>query len=324
MQSVVGCIVQLIGPTNQMRINSKSYSGRRSKPIPRNGLPHITVQCPVYKESLQETIMPTMASIQEAIRTYEMQGGSANIFVNEDGTQVINPEEAESRKQYFVEQRIGWISRPKHKEPPTRRGPFPWWCQTPASAQGREFYVRPGKFKKASSMNYTLAVSVRIEEKLANVPRRSEWTQEDEDREYRRCLTEVAQEDQGGTIAEGNVRVGEYILLVDSDTRVPSDCFLDAVSELEVSPQVATLQYNSGVTNGSNSFFEQGITFFTRLVYTAIQYAVANGDVAPFVGHNAIPRWSALEEIAYEKDGVGKYWWEETVSEDFNLARIRM
>ena len=107
---------------------------------------------------------------------------------------------------------------------------------------------------------------------------------------------------------------------VDSDTRVPSDCFLDAVSELERSPQVAILQYLSGVTNVSSSFFEGGITFFTNLIYTAIKYAVANGDVAPFVGHNAVLRWSALQEIAYEKDGVEKYWSESTVSEDFDMA----
>jgi len=82
MQSVAGCIAQLIGPTQQMRVNSKYYSGIKAKPISRNILPHITVQCPVYKESLQETIIPTMESIQDAIRTYEMQGGTANILVN--------------------------------------------------------------------------------------------------------------------------------------------------------------------------------------------------------------------------------------------------
>ena len=42
--------------------------------------------------------------------------------------------------------------------------------------------------------------------------------------------------------------------------------------------------------------------------------------MAPFVGHNAVLRWSALQEIAYEKDGVEKYWSESTVSEDFDMA----
>ena len=320
MQSIAGCIAQLIGPTNQMRMNTKYYSGQKSKPISRRILPHMTIQCPVYKESLHETIIPTMESIQDAIRTYEMQGGTANIFVNEDGMQVISQEEAELRRQYYAEQRIGWVSRPKHKEPPKRKGIFSRSNQTPALTEGEEYFIRAGKFKKASNMNFALAVSVRVEEKLAAVPRHVDWTQHDEDLEYQRCLAEVVTEDQGRTKAEGDIRIGEYILLVDSDTRVPNDCFLDAVSELELSPQVAVLQYNSGVTNVSNSFFEHGITFFTQLIYTAIKYAVSNGDVAPFVGHNAVLRWSAIQEIAYEKDGVEKYWSEETVSEDFDMA----
>ena len=83
---------------------------------------------------------------------------------------------------------------------------------------------------------------------------------------------------------------------------------------------VAIIQFSSGVMNVTTSFFEQGITFFTNLVYTAIQFAVANGDVAPFVGHNAILRWSALQDIAYQEEGTEKWWAETTVSEDFDMA----
>jgi membrane glycosyltransferase len=63
------------------------------------------------------------------------------------------------------------------------------------------------------------------------------------------------------------------------------------------------------------------ITFFTHLIYTAICYTVASGDVSPFVGHNAILRWSALQEIAYEdEDGYEKFWSESHVSEDFDMS----
>ena len=213
MQSLAGCISQLLGPTNQMRINTKFYSGQKSRPISRNILPHITVQCPVYKESLEETIIPTMESVQDAIRTYEMQGGSANIFVCEDGMQVISEKEAEQRKQYYEEQRIGWVSRPKHKERPKAKGFFSLSKQPPSPEDGEQYFTRAGKFKKASNMNYGMAVSVRIEDKLAQIQRHAEWTQEDENREYRRCLAEVLDQDKGRTKADGNVRIGEYILL---------------------------------------------------------------------------------------------------------------
>jgi hypothetical protein len=39
--------------------------------------------------------MPTVESLLKAIRYYESQGGSASIYVNEDGMQVVDPELAE-------------------------------------------------------------------------------------------------------------------------------------------------------------------------------------------------------------------------------------
>ena len=307
MQSIIGCIAQMLGPINHVTENTKFYSGHRSQRLPHGGnLPHVTIQMPVYKEGLQTVIEPTIKSVKAAISTYEMQGGTANIFINDDGMQLIPEEEAQARKDFYDEHNIGWIARPKHN---------------PKPAEGQRGFVRAGKFKKASNMNYAMAVSARIEDKLATVNRSRAWTIEDENEAYRKYLQEVIIEDDGMTWAEGNVRIGDYILIIDSDTRVPTDCFLDAVSEMEQSPQVAIIQYTSGVMNVTTSFFENGITFFTNLIYTAISYAVAAGDVAPFVGHNAILRWSAVQDVAYtSEDGPDKYWSESTVSEDFDMA----
>ncbi|KAI4203022.1 MAG: hypothetical protein LQ346_001869 [Caloplaca aetnensis] len=306
MQSVVGCVFQLIGPTSQMVGNSKFYSGLPPRRLANGNLPHMTIQCPVYKEGLYSVIDPTMKSLKAAIATYEMQGGTANIFVNDDGMQLLPEADAQTRREYYEENRIGWVARPKHN---------------PKPAEGETAFIRAGKFKKASNMNYAMAISARVEEKLLTVQRGPNWNQESEAYAFEQCLQQVKDEDQGRTWAEGNLRIGDYILLIDSDTRVPQDCFLDAVSEMEASPQVAILQHASGVMNVTTSFFENGITFFTNLIYTAIRFAVANGDVAPFVGHNAILRWSALQDIAYTgDDGSEKYWSETTVSEDFDMA----
>ena len=70
-----------------------------------------------------------------------------------------------------------------------------------------------------------------------------------------------------------------------------------------------------------NDYFENGITFFTNLIYSAIRYTVSNGDVAPFVGHNAILRWSAIQQVSYtDEDGYEKFWSESHVSEDFDMS----
>lgn len=57
-------------------------------------------------------------------------------------------------------------------------------------------------------------------------------------------------------------------------------------------------------------------------MYSAITYAVANGDAVPFVGHNAMLRWSAIQDAASytDKDGYEKFWSDSHVSEDFDMA----
>jgi hypothetical protein len=188
-------------------------------------------------------------------------------------------------------------------------------------------------------MNFGLMLSCNVEDKLIQVPRTESWTQVDEAKAYETCLKEVLEENDRAW-ADGNIRIGDYIVLstslvfsqclflvhadrvsVDSDTRVPADCLLDAASEMEQSPNVGILQFSSGVMQVVNNYFENGITFFTNLIYTAINYTVANGDVAPFVGHNAILRWSAIQQVSYmDEDGYEKFWSERHVSEDFDMS----
>ena len=81
-----------------------------------------------------------------------------------------------------------------------------------------------------------------------------------------------------------------------------------------------------------HNYWENGITYFTRLIYASITYAVAAGDTGPFVGyfasildhadfsHNAFIRWAALQEMLWEEDGQKKWWSESHVSEDFEMS----
>lgn len=90
---------------------------------------------------------------------------------------------------------------------------------------------------------------------------------------------------------------------------------------MEQSPEVGIMQFSSGVMQVVWTYFENGITFFTNLIYTAIRYTVSNGDVAPFVGHNAILRWSAIQQVSFfDEDGYEKFWSESHVSEDFDMS----
>ncbi len=83
MQSLIGCLFQILGPVNQVTANTRAYSGKPPKRIISGPFPHITIQMPVYKEGLNAVIKPTIQSIKAAISTYELQGGTANIFIND-------------------------------------------------------------------------------------------------------------------------------------------------------------------------------------------------------------------------------------------------
>jgi membrane glycosyltransferase len=50
------------------------------------------------------------------------------------------------------------------------------------------------------------------------------------------------------TRIKGDIRFGDFILIIDSDTQVPRDCLLDAASEMEQNPRTAILQYASVIS----------------------------------------------------------------------------
>jgi len=110
-----------------MSLNSKFYSAMLPQRLQGRNLPHVTIQCPVYKEGLASVIAPTVKSIKAAICTYELQGGTANIFINDDGLQLLDEDERRARIDFYNDNNIGWTARPGHNS---------------------DGFIRKGKFKK--------------------------------------------------------------------------------------------------------------------------------------------------------------------------------
>lgn len=161
-------------------------------------------------------------SVLQAIEYYERQGGTASIFVNDDGMQAIEPELAEARKQYYAENNIGYCSRLPNKKSPAKKS----WSWLPKKASpvkndaanaevskpqelaNRIGFVRQGKFKKASNMNYALEFSNRVEDEMhrlsvAFAKRKGcsidDLTVEDDDILYQEALENMLAQDQGRT-----------------------------------------------------------------------------------------------------------------------------
>jgi hypothetical protein len=79
-----------VGPIAHFHENSKYYSAVKPKANKKvdSNLPHVTIQMPVYKESLEEVLKPSVESLKKAMQTYARQGGTSNIFINDDGLRV--------------------------------------------------------------------------------------------------------------------------------------------------------------------------------------------------------------------------------------------
>ncbi|KZV89656.1 hypothetical protein EXIGLDRAFT_740933 [Exidia glandulosa HHB12029] len=349
----------LFGPIAQYHQNSRYYSAiAPSTPHPstlqgnKEFLPHVTIQMPVYKEGLDAVIRPTVDSLQKAMLTYARQGGTSSIFINDDGMQLISTDDALARQDFYESRSIGWVARPGHN---------------------KDGFIRAGRFKKASNMNFCLSVALRMEEILieladaanleddrvnmhspvsvsptgfsspttgapsekATVPAapRAPSALSDEPRSYvgmdethlAELALEMACKETGGKAwGRGGwaAKMGEIILIVDSDTQVPEDCLRDAAREMAESPEVAIIQHVSDAMQVAHHYFENAISYFTRRINHAISVACSNGEIAPFVGHNAFIRWSAAQEAAFidPADGKRKFWSESHVSEDFDMA----
>jgi hypothetical protein len=217
-QIVFSDLFQLIGPIGGYQTNSRFYSCH--KPSIRRAeqagleLPKITIQMPVYKESLDSVIIPTIRSLQQAVSYYESRGGTANIYINDDGQRAgLSEAEVKKRQDYYHDNNIGWVARPRHK--------------------GDEGFIRKGKFKKASNMNFALNVSQKLESRMQGMMDErilatgTDFLDDNEEEEmYGEALEQVLRENPLAW-AQGDIRVGEVILLVDCDTRVVSTIVLD-------------------------------------------------------------------------------------------------
>lgn len=62
-------------------------------------------------------------------------------------------------------------------------------------------------------MNYGLMLSNQVEDLLSEIERAEDWTQADEAHAYSRALTEVLDRHEGRAWADGNVRIGDYIVI---------------------------------------------------------------------------------------------------------------
>ena len=166
-----------------------------------------------------------MISVMAAIQYYEEQGGTASVFINDDGMQCIQPELAEARKEYYRQNGIGYTARLPNRKSAAKKSSWLSWShsstvevennqeqdETELSPQDRANKIgfeRKGKFKKASNMNYGLAFSNRVEDEMHRLMAleceqrgctEDDLTINDDDELYKKALANMLAEDRGRT-----------------------------------------------------------------------------------------------------------------------------
>jgi len=279
LTSFFNSIFNIFGSVGFLTKNSKYFCCHK-KISYSSSLPSVTIQIPVYNEDFDSVLLPTFISVINARNAFMKEGGLCNIYVNDDGLNVVSQEEALKRTDYYDSNNFGYVGRSKDG--------------------------RIGKFKKASNMNYCIKVSKFYENVLKKYREAS----------FIRNIMEIK---FSNILYDGNIILGDIILLLDSDSRIPINCLHETTQLFIMHEDLAFTQHMTTPLNITKNYWENFICHFTTIIYKyGILYATAGGDAPPLVGHNAFLRTSCLMEVY--KDNNGKLWSENHVSEDFVLS----
>ena len=397
LQHIVIGVYKLFMDLSIFKTNSKYYSGLE---IPDSffstiSYPNITIQLPVYKEDLENTIKPTIISALIQSKRYFLETKSnCNIIVCDDGFNIIDDIEREKRKDFYEKYNIGYTARPHPSK-----------------------YKRIGRFKKAGnlnfSMNYGRFTNMNIcstiespivpsnyliqteNENMNNItdkfiigssifsgtfmeenikddcidsstfPKRniddcidsSTFPKRNIDdciesslENGERSLLDIGTIESNKTILNnklyekynellllnakfsGNTNYGDYIFLIDSDTRLPdfpenkNGCLKRMVKDylFDGKDKVLYMQCFTGPYLSVKSLSEKCVFHFTCHIYNGILVATALNSMAPLVGHNALLNFKLLDDIAItDNENNFKYYWsEDRISEDFDCMMI--
>ena len=307
LQHLVFGIYKIFMDLSIFQTNSKYYSGLEIPDsfIINQTFPNITIQMPVYKEDLENTIIPTIKSAIIQATRYELETGSiCNIIVCDDGLNLISKEDKQKRILFYKENNIGYTARPHPSK-----------------------YKRIGRFKKAGNLNFSINysnIAIKITDK--------------EEKNINKILNidEIIENDSLidlfyelidlGAIFEGDICYGSYIFLIDSDTRFPelqnNGCLKILIKDimLDGEDSVLYMQCFTAPYLSVKTLSEKCVFHFTCHIYNGIMVGTSMNNMAPLVGHNALLNLKLIDKIALVDpiNNYKYYWSEDRISEDFD------
>ncbi len=71
--------------------------------------------------------------------------GTASIFVNDDGMQLISEEDAQARRDFYDEHNIGWVARPGHRPKPNLEAGERLFLRRAQVQESQQHELRPAR-----------------------------------------------------------------------------------------------------------------------------------------------------------------------------------
>jgi cellulose synthase/poly-beta-1,6-N-acetylglucosamine synthase-like glycosyltransferase len=240
VSSIFKCFI----PAKAFQTNTKYCSVVPEKKPKNEAWLDVTIQIPVYKESLQEVMMPTLKSCLVARNDYirKSEGARCNIVICDDGMMAYLKNnfaaaemlwetiEATKGKYFKLSQLLQKVPKPsrRHLKGLSSQSVYEvfhrmlFYYHYKIGFVARSTWDRRGKFKKASNLNSHLRLVWGAEQIAAS-----------ENMSLAEALVENSHNSDGSrfTMFGGDVAIGHLILINDADARMSQSVIIKTVPE---------------------------------------------------------------------------------------------
>lgn len=296
--------------------NDKYYSGVEIPDffIHSREYPPVTILIPVSTESFNNIIRPTVQQcINEVHRYIDETGGKCNILICDDGFNLLSDEEKQVRIAFYTENNIGFIARP-HPSKLAR-------SEKCHQAGNLNFALNfSSKYLTEETTTTSADVTALVNATTASESRDISSTQHDSYQTHRDKLITL------GTVFHGNTDIGEYILLLTADSRLPNlpqdenGCVKRLVKEMLFDgEQVLYLQCATTPYLSVKSTVEKSVFQHTCNTYNSIMLGTSSRMIAPLLGHNVLLNKKALTQCVEKSTDVSQFYVKQYWSEDHSF-----
>eukprot|EP00980_Cylindrotheca_fusiformis_P001391 scaffold345_cov134-Cylindrotheca_fusiformis.AAC.2 len=308
---LVSSIFKCFIPKRAFRTNTKYCSMIPEQKPANTNWSNVTIQIPVYKESLQEVVMPTLKSCMRS-RDYYMRksGAKCNIVICDDGimaflknnfaaAEMLWETISKTNGQIFkLSQLLQKVPRPSRRHLKGLKSHSVYevfhrmlfYYHYNIGFVARSTWNRQGKFKKASNLNSHLRL-VWGAEQVAKA----------NDLSLEQSLMEVSHNSDGSrdTMFGNDVSIGHLIIVNDADARMSETVILKTVPEFLNDKFLGFTQHATKTLDDQRgeSYYINMLSAYTDALYQG-HFLLSSilGCHPPLVGHSIFLRSEAVRQ----------------------------